>query len=270
MDDSAAPCTRLSGREHRYLWLMAQGHTPTEAGRLMGTTSTPALSTRVREKLGARTTAHAVWIAAQRELIGPYLDCGSLKGYQAHHGRHEDPCGACRRTFIDYTGRNGVPTRKVPLTEAELRLLRCYDSGRSFKQVLQTWGCSRRTLDDVRTSLYRKLDVAHLPQQSKHHAAREEGRRRGYLRPYPVLGQPTSEPRKWGTTALTELELRTLSALADGTSLSQAGRILGGISGAAVSSRLARVYKKLDVLDRAHGERREAAVKEARSRGYAL
>lgn len=270
MDNVPVTAAHLSGREHRYLWLMAQGHTPTEAGVILRTRSTPALSTRVREKLGALTTAHAVWIAAEQGLLGPRPDCGSLKGYQDHHARQEDPCAACRRVFTDYSERNGVPTRKILLTEPELRLLRSYDMGRSFKDVLAAWGCARRTLDDVRTSLYRKLDVAHLPQQAKHYAALEEGRRRGYLRPCPVLSGPSPSGPRGGTTPLTTLELKTLAVLADGTSLREAGKLLGGIEGAAVSSRLARIYKKLGVLGFPHGQRRDAAVKEARGQGYSL
>ncbi len=261
MTETAVP--HLSPRELRYLWLMAQGSTPTEAGKLMQTKSTPALSTRVREKLNARTTAQAVWVAAELALIGPYEDCGTLQGYQAHQTVGQDACRACRRAFAGHTERNGLSRSKpLSLTEAELRLLKCYDAGRTFRQVLKNWGCSQRTLDTVRTSLYRKLDVSHLPQQVRHQAALEEGRRRGHLTQHPALMPPDRRPGKWHTTALTALELRTLIVLANGTSLCEAGKILDGIAGSSVSA--------LDVLSYGHGERRDAAIKEARNRGYAL
>jgi DNA-binding CsgD family transcriptional regulator len=156
--------------------------------------------------------------------------------------------------------------KKVILTEAELKLLRQFDSGRTFKQVLEIWGCSRRTLDGVRMSLYRKLDVTHLPQQSKQATAVEVGRRLGYLRPV-ADPLPREIVLKVEQPRLTELEVRTLGLLANGASLREAGEVLG-IAGSAVSSKLARIYEKLDVLHHAHGERREAAVKEAQRQGY--
>jgi len=264
------PLAPLSRREHRYLWLMSQGYTPREAQKLMNTTSTSALSTRTRDKLHAVTMEHAVYIACQADLLGPYEDCGWMPGYTAHHGRHEEPCRACREFFISYTDRQEAPPLRQPrLTEAEVRMLRAYDCGRTFKSLLATWGCSRRTLDDLRTSLYRKLDVAHLPQSAKYRAALDEGRRRGYLKPVHIVREDVPNPHRWGTTDLTDLELRTLSAVADGSSLAQAGLVLG-IPGSSVSSRLARVYKKMGVLDRDHGQRREAAVSAARSRGYSV
>lgn len=264
----------LSPREHAYLWYICQGYVPREAFRLMGSGSSPSVNTRVCEKLRARRIEQAIYIACQLELIGPYLECGTQAGYRAHHGRHEEACGACRKWHTGFMERTGkVASRLEPLTDAELRLLKSFDSGRTFKQTLDKWGCSRRVLDDVRTSLYRKLDVAHLHQNTKLRAAVEEGRRRGLLRPVPPL-KPAKRPRRWGTTDLTELEQRTLAAVADGTSLAEAGRTLGRngtpIPGSSVSSRLMIVYRKLDVLHHAHGERRKAAVEEARRRGYNL
>jgi DNA-binding CsgD family transcriptional regulator len=249
---------------------MAQGYTPREAGKIMGTLATPSLSTRLRNKLGASTTAHAVFLACQWNLIGPREECGRLSGLHKHRDSREDLCNACRVFYADYTERTNTPLlRQEPLSRAEVQLLRAYDAGRTFNQILENWGCSRRTLDDVRTNLYRKLDVGHLPQSIKYHAALDEGRMRGYLRPVRPERPPNLNPRRWGTTDLTELEQRTLSALTGGNSLAQAGLILG-IPGSAVSARLARIYKKLGVLDQPHGHRREAAFAEAKQRGYGL
>lgn len=262
--------TPLSSRERKYLWFISQGYTPRQVWALLGSGPSPSVATRVKEKLGARTMEHAVFLACDRAVLGPHLECGTLGGYIAHHSHlRDDPCRACRRAFADYAERNGSIVAKVLLTEPERRLLRALDSGRTFRDVVRTWGCHKRTLDGVRTSLYRKLDVAHLPQQSKLPAALETGRKLGYLRPVPVPGPDLVPVSDGGPPPLTELETRTLALLADGTSLSEAGREFG-IPGSSVSSRLMNIYKKLGVLDHAHGERRAAAVKEARRQGYAV
>lgn len=261
----------LTRRERKYLWLMAQGYTPSEAKVILRISATPSLCTRVRDKLGATTMENAIYLACQRDLLGPHEECGTMQGYRAHRGRHEDACRACHREYLEYSERQGTSiVKKVDLTEAEVRLLRAFDSGRTFKQVLIKWQCSPHTLRDLRASLYRKLDVAHLPQAARYPAALAEGRRLGYLIPDKVVNPLFKRnPRRWGTTDLTDLEVRTLAAVSGGASLSEAGKVLN-IPGSSVSSRLARIYKKLGVLDHGHGLRREAALKEARSRGYAV
>lgn len=259
----------LTPREHRYLWFLSQGYTPRQIWPLMNCGSSPSTATRIKDKLRARTMEHAVFLACQQDLIGDHCECGTLEGYRAHQGRGDlDPCRACRRAFAEYAERHNGPTlKKVTLTEAELRLLRAYDSGRSFAQVLERWGCARRTLDEVRRNLYRKLDVAHLPQQSKYQAAIDTGRRLGYLRPVSPIPLPEKIPVR-REQKLTDLEVRTLRVLAEGASLREAGIVLGGKTSAAISARLAGIYQKLDVLHHGHGERREAAVDEARRQGY--
>jgi DNA-binding NarL/FixJ family response regulator len=222
---------------------------------------------RIKDKLKAKTMEHAVFLACQADLIGEHRECGTLDGYRAHQVRDDDPCRACRRAFTEYAERQEAPVlRRAVLTEAEVRLLRNFDSGRTFKQVLAQWGCAKRTLDEVRRTLYQKLDVAHLPQQSKYQAALAAGRRLGYLRPVPPLRLPEVQPVQH-EQKLTDLEVRTLKVLADGTPLSEAGRILGKPS-ASISARLTGIYRKLDVLHHPHGERRLPAVAEARRRGY--
>lgn len=260
----------LTTREHHYLWLMAQGYTPREAQTVLGTRCTPSLSTRVRDKLSAQTMEQAVYLACQLDLLGPNVECGSLRGYRLHRGRTEDACRACLRAFQEYCLRNDTVTiRRVVLTEAETRLLRAFDSGRTPRQIARNWNVTEGAVARLRTSVYRKLDVAHLPQGHRMQAALEEGRRLGVLIPKAVPNPVFKRnPRRWGTTDLTELETRTLAVLARGCSLAEAGRELGGIPGSSVSSRLAIIYRKMDVLDHGHGGRREAAIKEARNRGY--
>jgi len=258
----------LTTREHQYLWLLSQGHEPKAAFQIMGTGSSPSVATRIKKKLGARTMEQAVFLACQRDLIGLGMDCGTLDGYRQHQRNGDkDPCRACRRAFMEYAERQNTPVlRRVQLSEAELKLLRQFDCGRRFKDVLELWGCSRRTLDGVRMSLYQKLDVAHVPYQSRQSAALDVGRRLGYLRPDRQL-LPVEAVIRTEQPPLTELEVRTLGLLAQEMSLREAGEVLG-IAGAAVSAKLARIYAKLDVLHHAHGERRAAAVQEARKQGY--
>lgn len=270
MDADSTPRPFLAPAEHRYLWLLSQGHTPAEAQRAMGIGRNPTLGTRLREKLASTTTAQALFKAAQLGLVGPHELCGTMRGYRRHHGVHEEACYACRRALAEFTDRTGSPSpfRPAQLTEAELRLLKALDAGRPVKAIARNWGCTTRTLDPVRASLYRKLDVAHLPWLERRPTALEEGRRQGLLRKEKFTAP--GRPRRAPVTRLTDLEVATLRAVTEGRSLSQAGQLLGGIPGSSVSSKLARVYKKLDVLHHAHGERREAAIKEARNQGYPL
>lgn len=274
MPKESSDVPHLSPRERTFLWLVAHGATSTEAGEILGTKAVNEISTRIRRKLNARTLAHAAYLARDMEMIGPHENCGLVAGYRSHLGRHEDACPACRRAFIAYTERheNAMCRARPVLTEPELRLLRAYDSGRTFKEICANWELSCHSLARIRASLYRKLDVAHLPVQSRYHAALDEGRRQGLLRSLArqrrKLAVPARNPRRWGTTDLTDLQVRILAATVD-RSLSEAGASLTPpLTAPAVSSHLARIYRKLGVLHHGHGERREAAIKEARNRGY--
>lgn len=262
-------CPALTRREHRFLWLVAQGYTPDQAGMMMSISGTASVGSRMRLKLGANTNAHAVAIAYQRDMLGPYEDCGSEHGYRSHVGRHEDACRACRRAHADYVERNqDMPayTSRITLTEAEHRLLKAWDAGRSNAQVRQNWNVSVKTIEGLTTSVYRKLDVRHLPVQGRRYAALDEGRRRGWLRPRP---QPVLVLAERKAPGLSDLEIQTLAAVAGGATLAQAGDVLS-IPRQQVSSRLARIYKKLDVVHLPSGERRAAAVKAAITAGYQL
>lgn len=262
-------CPALTRREHRFLWLVSQGYTPDQAGMLMGISGTASVGSRMRSKLNARTNAHAVAVAYQRDMLGPYEECGSERGYRAHGGRHEDCCRACRRAHAEYVERNqDMPAyqSRIALTEAEHRLLRAWDAGRSNVQVRQNWGVSVKTLEGLTTSVYRKLDVRHLPVQGRRYAALDEGRRRGLLRP---REQPVLVLKERKAPPLSDLELTTLAAVAGGATLAEAGLVLS-IPRQQVSSRLARIYKKLDVVHLPSGDRREGAVKAARNAGYQL
>jgi DNA-binding CsgD family transcriptional regulator len=257
----------LSPLERRYLWLLTQGHTVGEAQKILGVGRTPTLGMRVRDKLGAATTAHATYKAAVLQLVGPDPECGTMTGYRRHKGRQEDVCEACRREFTEFVDRTGGLSahRRPQLTDPELYLLRAFDAGANYKALAHRWRISTRTLDKIRASLYRKLDVLHHPMKVRRQAALEVGQRMGYLRPDPLGPPPPPPPAE--PSPLTELEVRTLATVADGTSLSQAGRKLG-IPASSVGSRLARIYIKLDVAHHGRGLCREAAVTEARRRGY--
>lgn len=274
IDAETTSVPHLSPREHTFLWLIANGHTSAEAGQVLRTKAVYELSTRIRTKLRARTLAHAAYRAGELDMIGPHESCGTMTGYRAHHGRHDEPCRACRRVFAEYCERNATATtrpRRPDLSEAELRLLRAFDSGRTFKQVCANWDLSPHYLARVRTSMYRKLDVAHLAQGARYQAALAEGRRCGLLHPKrvrPLTVKVPRNPRRWGTTDLTPLQVKVLAATVN-SSLTEAGRALG-MPSPQVSSHLARIYRKLDVLHLPREQRRAAAIETARNRGYAL
>ena len=257
----------LSPLERRYLWLLTQGHTPIQIQEILGIGRMPSLGMRVRAKLDSVTTAQATYQAAVLGLVGPDPDCGTMTGYRRHKALHEDACYACRQEFIHFTERTGGLTahRRPQLTKPELHLLRSLDAGVNYKVIAARWKITTRTLDKVRASLYRKLDVTHRPVKVRRQAAVDEGRRMGFLRPDPLDPPPPPPPAE--PTPLTDMEVGTLALLADGRSLSQAGAALG-IPAPSVASRLARIYIKLDVTHLDRGERRPAAVAEARRRGY--
>lgn len=260
----------LSPAQRKYMWLRATGHDESSARRIMGATNTYMISQRAQKKLGAHTLVHAVFIACQLDMFGPREECGTMPGVRTHQDRGEDLCRACRRMNIEYTeAEDRCVYEPVPdLTAPELRLLGYLDDGLSVDQIVVKWGRTTAAVTHVRRTLYRKLGVHTMPfQQRRDHALDVARRFRLLTPPEPVIAPV---PGRNGTPPLTDLEVRTLAVLASGRSLSQAGKVLGGIAGAAVSARLARIYEKLDVLHYGHGDRRDAAITEARARGYVL
>lgn len=260
----------LTPREHQFLWLMSQGFTPSKAAPELGISPhlTRCLGTRVRAKMGAATNAHAVALAYRADMLGEYLECGSERGYRTHLARNEDAseCRACRRAHAEYVERNeGMPRhfKQIAFTEAELRLLRSMDSGRSQHEMAKVWGVSRKRVEALATQVFKKLDVSHIPQQARRRSALDEARRRGLLRPVPgrtAPAVPVQSRRR--ATALTPLEAKMLRAV-DGQSLSEAGEELG-YPRAQLASRLARIYVKLEVDHLPRDQRRLAALAKAR------
>lgn len=260
----------LSPAQRRYMWLRATGHDESSARRTMGATNTYMISQRAQKKLGANTLVHAVFIACQLDMFGPREECGTMPGVRTHQDRGEDLCRACRRMNIEYTEAEDrcVYEAAPELTGPERRLLGYLDDGLTLGQIIEKWGRTTAAVTHVRRTLYRKLGVHAVPfQQRRTHALAAAHRFRLLTPPDPGVAP---EPRRSGTQPLTDLEVRTLATLAGGRSLAQAGKILGGIAGAAVSARLARIYEKLDVLHYGHGDRRDAAIREARGRGYTV
>jgi DNA-binding CsgD family transcriptional regulator len=92
-----APITEL---EMGILWWKAQGLPYHAVAFRVGTTTESAQSAgqRVMRKLGAQDITHAVFLAALRGIIGPYVDCGSLGARKRHEARGEPVCARCRRT----------------------------------------------------------------------------------------------------------------------------------------------------------------------------
>lgn len=54
------------------------------------------------KKLGARSQAHAVFLACQSGLLDSERRHGDRAGYMAHTRRGEEPCVACRRGNAKY------------------------------------------------------------------------------------------------------------------------------------------------------------------------
>lgn len=261
----------LSPAQRKYLWLRATGLDEQAAQEAMGATNTYMISKRMQQKLGADTLPHAVYIACQTDLIGPREHCGTMDGIRDHQGRGEDLCRACLRLNIEYTeaeNKGRYDTAPV-LTDAERRLLDFLDSELTTEQIIVKWGRTRAAVMHVRRRLYRKLGVADIVFPLRRAKAVEAAARYGLIitkdTPPDVLERLT---RRAEVPKLTDLEVRTLAVLADGTSLTKAAPILGVPASTYITSRLGNIYRKLDVAHLPRGEKRAAAVARARDLGY--
>jgi DNA-binding CsgD family transcriptional regulator len=264
----------LTRRERRFLWLMTQGlrvediaHTFEVSGPTVR-----SLAHAVRLKLGTSTNTQSVSVAIFAGLIGPREDCGTRLGYRHHRRCDEDTCLACRRAHQEWTDRQTaygfVPSRIPDLVREELLLLRAFDAGRTIEQVMTNWDVGRGIIERLVSSLYRKLDVAHLPVQHRREEALLEARRRGLLRldpdvlPLRLKKAPPPASRPLGLTAR---DRETLAAVADGCSLREAAVRLG-TGRSSVASRLNSIYRKLDIVHLPVKDRRERALTLAATR----
>lgn len=258
----------LSPLQHHFLWLRATGHGTIESQQILGTSATFSISARIKVKLQANDLLHAVFIASQNDLIGPLKDCGTMRGVRHHRWAHEDLCRACLRANGEEIELGKVRSEHPPeLSVNEREYLDLLAEGYTFPQIIVKTGRKGVALKETRASLYRKLRVSGVPKQQRRWRALEEAR---YMR---MIGRrkplKVNQPRRphWGTTKLTDLELKTLAALTGGTSISEAGVKLGVAAGS-VSSRIAIIYRKLGVNDLPRGEKRAEAIRRAEARGH--
>jgi DNA-binding CsgD family transcriptional regulator len=260
----------LSPVQHHYLWLRATGKTERDAQKILGTTATYGITARIVAKFAAGTLTHAVYLAVQLDMIGPRLECGSYPGVLLHQKAREDLCRAClRANGIEIEREKDRADDPPVLTDLERRYLDLMAEGLSFSAINMTMVRKRDSLIAVRSGLYRKLGVSDGPKQHKAYRALEEARAYGLIPmrgPRRPLRTEVLRPR---VTKLTDLEVRTLAALTEDQTLVTAGAALG-IKPGHVSSRLAIIYRKLDVNHLPRDDKRAAAVKEARNRGYAI
>ena len=259
----------LTRYQRRALWLLSQGHTPSSAAALLAVprqSVTDALY-HARRKLGAKTNAQAVLVAYVRGVIGEHEDCGSRETYVRHRARDEDACPAClraNRAWIEQAP-SAAPSR-VQLTDPQVRLIRAFHVGRTQRQIRMLWGLSRSQVERQVTALYAALGVAGEPREVRRERALEVALRQGYLSPdAPRKPCPALPPV---ASRLTPTELKVLAAV-DGRTLREAAALLG-TERTTVSSHLNRAYTKLGVGHLPRREKREAALKAARDRGYSL
>lgn len=94
--EQGAPITEL---EMGTLWLKAQGMSYRDISTRLdcSVSSAEAAGQRVVRKVGATDATNAVFLAAMRGIIGPYMDCGSLGARKRHEARGEPVCARCRR-----------------------------------------------------------------------------------------------------------------------------------------------------------------------------
>jgi DNA-binding CsgD family transcriptional regulator len=94
----------LVDREIQILGLIAQGGSYAEiAAQLhLAHASVKNYAASAIKKLGARSQAHAVYLACQQKILEPNRRHGDHAGYAAHLRRGETPCDDCAKGEIAY------------------------------------------------------------------------------------------------------------------------------------------------------------------------
>jgi DNA-binding NarL/FixJ family response regulator len=263
--DAALQPIVLTERQRRLLWLLSVGRPREVIARETGVTSVGVKSScnRIYRQLGASTAAQAVRNGLLAGHIGPYEDCGTLAAYRRHIKRDEAICAACKRGNRERAETEAaLRNRRVTLSEAETRLLRAFDAGRTVAQICTRWGVSQKVVKELTASAYAALGVSHLPQTVRREAALREAAARGLLR----LRMPEPRVVRTNPVTLTDTQVRVLVALEDGASLSEAARELKMHPGT-LSTRLSEAYRRLDVAWMDKADRRPAALRKAREHG---
>lgn len=266
---------QLTPAQRRYLWLRATGSTDGEARQIMKTgPHAYSIATHMKEHMGAKTIEHAVFLACQLDMIGEREECGTMPGIRRHQNAREDLCRACRRLNAEYAEaeNKGYYDRPPVLSAVERQLLDLLESNLTRIEINTKLNRTEYAMKAHRTSLYRKLGVnngSHATRRVRAvHRAREFGLLAADCLPDIFLERRAEPVRE--IPKLTDLEVRTLAVLADGTSLTKAAKILNLPASTSITGRLANIYRKLDVVHLPRTEKRAAAVAKARDLGYAV
>jgi len=253
----------LTERQGRVLWLLSVGRSRSEIAREPGNTtgSVDAACTRIFALLDASSAAQAVRNGLLDGHIGPYDDCGSLAAYRRHIKRDEPICAACKRGNRERLDAEAFLRRPVNLSEAQLRVLRALDAGRTREQIAAAWNVRGETVKHVITSVYHVLGVSRLPQSVRREAAMREARRRGLL-----AGSPPQQRVPVKAFSLTDTQARILLSMESGATLAQTAERLDLRPGTC-STRLSEAYRRLDVAWMEKGKRLPAALRRAREHG---
>lgn len=267
---------RLSGLtpvEHQWLWLHAMGRSDHEKQRLTGTTASWCTANRIRTKLGAINSVHAVYLACEREFIGPRIGCGSMDGVREHQAGNEDLCHACRRVNgVWVENETHLARRPVPeLNDHERRFLDLLATGINAKEIKVKLDKTHASMEYTRRTLYKKLGVRpDIPFGSRRYYALMCAEQLGLIEGRtPSEASQRRTDRKPKVVRLTDLEVRTLAVINKGGTLPVAGAELG-ISATSLAARLSGIYKKLGLGHVPRDEKRAAAVKAARDMGHQI
>lgn len=254
----------LTERQTRVLWLLSVGRSRADIVKETGDTrgSVDAACYRIFCLLEADSAAQAVRNGLLNGHIGPYEDCGYLAAYQRHIKRDEVICPACKRGNRERMETEAaLRNNRVKMSQAEVRLLRAFDAGRTREQIALAWNVSGETVKHLATSAYRSLGVSHLPQSVRREAALREARKRGLLATTPP---PQLPPRT--AVSLTDTHVRVLLSMESGATLAQTAERLNLRPGTC-STRLSEAYRRLDVGWMEKGRRLPAALRRARALG---
>lgn len=257
----------LTPFQRRALWLLGQGHTPTTASACMGC-SRSTFNEAVRNacvNMRASTSAQAVLRAYLAGQTGLREDCGTRSAYVRHMDAGEDACPRCRLANDAWLKRQSAPL--IPLTEADVRLLKSLYAGRSLREIEDAWNISASTMQRAVRGLYERLGVTDdVPVPERRLKAYELGIERGVLTPVKPPYKRPSRARSGARSRLAPSEIRVLRAAAGGQSLQQVALRLN-LRRTDVSSTLSRAYRKLDLTHLPVQDRRTEAVRRARAQG---
>lgn len=263
MDATPQPVV-LTERQTRVLWLLSMGKSRESIAQQTGDTrgGVNSACTRIFCLLGADTAAQAVRNGLLGGVIGPYEDCGSLAAYRRHIKRDEVICPACKRGNRErLEAEAALRNNRVQLSEAEIRLLRAFDAGRTREQIAAAWEVSTETVKHLTTSAYHALGVSHLSQAVRREAAMREARKRGLL-----AAVPPTRRVQMKAVPLSDTHIRILLSMESGATLAQTAERLGLRPGTC-STRLGEAYRRLDVAWMEKGQRLPAALRRAREYG---